>query len=454
MRRGWRHFRAILAMSSSDIANNQPELLAQHYTVAERYEAAIDYWLSAGRRATSRAADREALANLNQALGLLHNLPESSSRDRQELSVRVAAIAPTMAVMGQGSQGMQDAVAAALVISDRVGDSTELFPLLFSDCIDHGHHAKHKEATLRARELSRRASRQSDVVPRLVAHRALGFSSLYLGELRAARRELEQVVEQYDEPRHAELTVTYGSNMKSLSLSYLSWVARLEGTADRATSLARAALEHAQAIGHIISLGIVPWLDGMSAACMRDAKRLRACSDRLLELGDCHGVDQWLLVGTGFSALADLLDAPDDKAASRVTDHIDARVQSGFLCFITLYYAELAEAQAEMGRVDDALEALDAAAAIVEEGGERLFEAEVLRARGVVEARRNHADLATTWLQRAVEVARDQGNRQFELRAALSSTAAYGRSGINQPIVAVMAGNFRNGSTAPAESHS
>lgn len=416
------HARVAEAMVSLNpsIRSSQPELLAYHFTVAEEYEAAIDHWLSAGRVATSRAADKEALANLSKGLELLRYLPASPSRDREELSIRVAMIAPTMAAMGQGSQGIQDAVTGALTLSDRIGDTREIFPVLFAHCIFHGHRARHKEAILIARDIDRRAKLQSDVVPRLVAHRVLGFSNLCLGELNTARRELEQIVELYDEDRHVKLTVTYGIDMKSLSLGYLSWIPWYQGTAERALSLARTALQHAQNIRHVISLGSAYWLEGMLAASMHDPGHLRGCSDQLLTLGDEHGVAQWLLLGTGFSAFADLVERADDSAAIRLADHIKARTESGFLCFITLHVAELAARQAEMGRVDDALETPSQAADIVEQGGERLFEAELCRARGLVDAQRNCSELASKSFLRALQIAREQGNRSLELRAATS----------------------------------
>jgi class 3 adenylate cyclase/tetratricopeptide (TPR) repeat protein len=70
-----------------DIAEGQPELIAQHYTAAAETEPAIPYWVKAGERALARTAYLEPLAHFEQALKLARSLPESPERSRQILNL-------------------------------------------------------------------------------------------------------------------------------------------------------------------------------------------------------------------------------------------------------------------------------------------------------------------------------------------------------------------------------
>jgi class 3 adenylate cyclase/tetratricopeptide (TPR) repeat protein len=71
----------------AEIAESQPELIAQHYTAAAMPEQAIPYWMKAGERALARSAYREPLAYFDRALTLARSLPESPARTRQILDL-------------------------------------------------------------------------------------------------------------------------------------------------------------------------------------------------------------------------------------------------------------------------------------------------------------------------------------------------------------------------------
>jgi predicted ATPase len=92
------------------------------------------------------------------------------------------------------------------------------------------------------------------------------------------------------------------------------------------------------------------------------------------------------------------------------------------LVFDGLIKIALSEAEARAGDLERAIAALDEALATVERTGYRAFEAELRRARGEMLLRRDPAAFADAEqaFQTAVAIARQQGTRSFELRAALS----------------------------------
>ena len=94
----------------------------------------------------------------------------------------------------------------------------------------------------------------------------------------------------------------------------------------------------------------------------------------------------------------------------------------------------LAECEAEAGRAEVGLATLDAQLAAIELTGERWFDAEVHRARGdlLLKQRRPDVAAAEAALMRAIEIARSQQTRIFELRASLSLAKLYQATGRDQ----------------------
>jgi tetratricopeptide (TPR) repeat protein len=79
-----------LEQSFPDVADNQPDLVAQHYTAAEAPEQAIPYWLRAGERAMARQAFHEPAAHFERGLELARTLPEGQARSRHVLDLLLA----------------------------------------------------------------------------------------------------------------------------------------------------------------------------------------------------------------------------------------------------------------------------------------------------------------------------------------------------------------------------
>ena len=93
----------VLESDFPDIAEAQPELIAQHFTEAGLAAPAVAYWRRAGERAVARSANLEAVAHFGRGIEVLTTLTESAEREDQELALQVALVAPLWACRGFGS---------------------------------------------------------------------------------------------------------------------------------------------------------------------------------------------------------------------------------------------------------------------------------------------------------------------------------------------------------------
>ena len=94
---------------------------------------------------------------------------------------------------------------------------------------------------------------------------------------------------------------------------------------------------------------------------------------------------------------------------------------------MSYYLTRLADCNSLAGRFEDALAVLDSAHAFSEETGEGWWDAEIHRLKGTVTAAIG-ADIggAEACFHDALEVARRQGAKSLELRAAMSLTRLWG----------------------------
>ena len=115
----------------TDIAENQPEILARHLTQAEQTERAVEQWLKAGRRASGRSAHVEAIAHLKQGLELLVSLPDWPRRSVIESDLQLALGVSLMASKGLSSLEAAEAYERARALCEESGDITRLVSALW-----------------------------------------------------------------------------------------------------------------------------------------------------------------------------------------------------------------------------------------------------------------------------------------------------------------------------------
>ena len=102
-------------------------------TEAGLLEKAVPYWQRAGEKAAERSANLEAIAHLGRGVEILMRLPESHSRDEQELLLQAALVGPFTANEGYASPGLERAASRAVELGGRIGaDSPAQFQAVWA----------------------------------------------------------------------------------------------------------------------------------------------------------------------------------------------------------------------------------------------------------------------------------------------------------------------------------
>jgi tetratricopeptide (TPR) repeat protein len=174
----------------ADRLPEQAERLAHHALRGERWEKAVSYLRQAGLRATARAANREAIVHLEQALGALRRLPESRETTELTIDIRLDlrnALLPLgdLARIGDllhESEGL----ARALGDQHRLG---RIATFMVIQCLNTG---DYDEAVRFGQEALSIARTLGDRPIEVVATSFLGMTHLVRGEFSAAVALLER----------------------------------------------------------------------------------------------------------------------------------------------------------------------------------------------------------------------------------------------------------------------
>jgi len=409
--------------------------LGAHFERAGDHARAVRYLGQAAETAQKRFADREAIAYLERALALLETMAPSEPRTQDELFLRLL-LAPSLTVtQGHRSTTLAASSARVAALCRDLGDTPgHLFALLnlFQFELMRGQLAAATDLAERALATGARVS----PIFEEAGHMATGICRSYRGELAVGRAHLE--------------TVAAGAGHDSLPAIFDPRIVALSHLADRALvylghpeqAVARAEECLAVAESTIARMYVV----------LRDPDQALVLAERALARCAEHGFQDIahrtsIVRGWARAALGET-----DEVVDELLPLIETYERAGMVA-ITSAHVSVVEAAAAAGRLDDALHVLLAAARIVDETGERMEEAEVHRWRGelLLALRGRQAwPEAREWFERARTVARAQGARWFELRAAVSLArlaADQGQRAAGREQLAAVVATFDEGHT-------
>jgi predicted ATPase len=380
----------------------------------------------AGERALQLSAYREAVAHLTRGLALLKALPDSGgedqrlNRDQQELAMQVAL---GMAWAGHKAFGPQAerAYTRARELSQRMGKTSELCLVLGELSTGCYVRAEHQRARQLGEEMLNLAREAMDPLLVAVGHWYLGFVSFALGKYSTALGHLEKMITFYNaEQHHSSLLPLRGSDVGTSALAYAACCLWCLGYPEQALRRSQEALALARELAHPLSLADVLCYAGcMLSKMRRDGQALKDYAEELIRLAN-EKVPGWSGEATRLLGEALTMLGQVQEGMTQIREAMALEQSVSTRCYLPRTLGSLAEAQAQAGQSLEGLTTLAEALALVEETDERHWEAEVYRVRGkLLLAQGDEADAAASF-HKAIEVARGQSARSWELRATVS----------------------------------
>jgi len=408
----------VLASRFPETVESRPELLAHHYTEAGLTEQAIPYWQVAAQRALQRYANHEAVSHASRGLELLATLPDTPGRAKLELSLQLI-LAPSLSFM-RGPQAVEDIHARALELARQVGSTPELFPALAGFGYGQMVHGKLREARSLAEEFLELAHPHQDPLVLAVGHRMLAYTAWWQGDFVDVLDHSREGLALYHPDQHRGCLIRYSQD-SGVVCGYVRALAHWAlGYPAQAVLTMESTLVHARSLAHPYSIAITLLFAAQLSQLRRDTASARTQAEEALAISAEHGLDAvwlWCLLPRGW-AIAQEGDVP--AGITDISEAMTRRRAANIGAVWPWFYTILAEAQGQLGKIDDALAGLEEALQWVQRNDEHLYEAEAHRIRGELLFKQHDPAAAETCFQQALTVARNQQAKSWELRAAMS----------------------------------
>jgi adenylate cyclase len=251
----------------------------------------------------------------------------------------------------------------------------------------------------------------------------LGSILLYMGELVSAREHLEQGVALYDPERLRSLTFSRATNLVIICLSRLSWALWILGYPESALARVQEALTLAQQSSHMYSIAFARYYASLIHQCRREARATQEQAETVLALSREHGFVLWSAEGLFMHGWAlarqTHVDAGIEQMHQSLTTLEAMRVEIGHSSLLVM----LAESYWTAGQTAAGWRVLAEARAIMDKNAEGYYAAELSRLTGeflLQESQGQQVVDAEQHFHQALTLARRQGAKSFELRAAMS----------------------------------
>jgi len=435
----------VLEEQFPETVETQPELLARHYTEAGLKEQAIPYWQQAGQRASQRSAHQEAISHLIKGLELLKTLPDTPERVQQEITLQVALGVPLRAAKGYAAPELEEASRRAWELCQQIGESPQLFPVVWDLWSFYLQRVKHKRAYELGEQLLSLAQTLQDPAFLPQAHYAMGNNLFYLGEFTLTREHHEQAIALYDPEQHRKHAFLYGQDARVTCPTITALALWMLGYPDRGREGSHEALARAHRLSHPFRLAWTLNFSAMLAQLRQEEQIVQERAEALIVLSSEQGFPYWLALGTIWRGWALAQQGQVEEGISQIRQGIAAYQATGAELAQPYWLALLAESYGKAGQVKEGLDVLIEALAAADKSGERFYEAELYRLKGELvlqsEVRSqdksgvrsprsevtnpqsptpNPQSEAEACFLKAIEISRKQQAKSLELRAAVS----------------------------------
>jgi class 3 adenylate cyclase/predicted ATPase len=410
---------AVLEDHFAELVENQPEILAYHYSEAGNNQSAIRWWRKSGRRALANSANVEAISHFRNALRLLSFLPDTSERTKEEVEIQLALGIPLIAVRGYAADETREAFARALALCLKLGNPPEYFQALFGLWGHSWMGGKNDQALAMANEFMARSQASADSDLSMVAHRIMGSTLLTIGEFQSSRQHFEETIALSSVGRRP-LNDLYMVEPQVASLLLLSWDLWFLGYPDQSLARVSEALVLAQNLAQPYSIAFAHYMGSVVHLLRGDPALARESAQQSLEISEEQRFSLYVLLSTisRGRALGELGRAGEARIEIQRT--IDEAHQKGVGFMLPMMHSWLADVHAESDENETALAIVEQTLADMNDATGRSWESELhrQRARFLLALDSAKVSEAESYLKSAIDVARRQNAKSLELRAA------------------------------------
>ena len=420
-------------------ANAEPEAIAHHFTEACLDDPAIEWWGKAGDQAVRRSAFQEAIAHLGKAIAMAdkaagavapHGAGEPAALS-QRLKLQTDFGWTVAWSKGYAAEETREAYTRAAELAANTDDFSERFLADYGQWAGRSFRGEHQEAEAIAGNLLHEAEMAKRGLELARARNALGISCLYQGKLSMAQSAFEHALADLSSVPESVQPLQPWIDPGVMAASHLANVAWLAGDPARARRLSDQAIERVTELRHAQTSTQAYVLRSLLETFCDNAAAVLRWSELAIGSAREHGMELYAAFGEVRSAWARGRLRLPQAGAAELRRAIADYVKLGNKIGLPFVLGQMAECEADAQDVDAATATINEALVRASETSERCADGFLHRVRGDILLKGAPAKpaLAEGAYKTAIAIAREQGARSFELRAALSLAKLYRSTG-------------------------
>jgi class 3 adenylate cyclase/predicted ATPase len=415
--------RHLLEVQFPEIRSTRPEIIAYHSARAGLFERAAIYWLKAGQLAAERSASIEAIAHLTEGIRALSKLGDTPWRTRHELRCQLALGPALLATRGWSTPEAAEAYRRARELCEKLGEDRERFAASWGLWLLHSTRGETRHAHELTKELFEVAERLDDTGLRLQAHHAAWADLTWMGDPRTACEHVRKGLALYDPKEHRPHALLYGGHdpgvcgkgQGGLALWLLGHPDQAEQSASEAVHLAED-LRHAPSLAHALF-----WI-ALCHQFRQDGPEAWAYSERLIALASEQELALYRACGLITRGWARVRRGEGCEGIRELREGLDFYTEAEVKLLLSYFRTVLADCYHRIGKSELALISIDGALSIANQTSEHFWHAAILQLKGDIVLALDHFGEAhaEVCFRAAINLARTQGAKSLELRAATS----------------------------------
>jgi tetratricopeptide (TPR) repeat protein len=316
----------------------------------------------------------------------------------------------------------------------------QLIPVLRALYTHYHSRGEHRVAHELAGQLVSLAQQSGDPAAQLIAYSALGQELVQLGGFVAGREALERALACYDPEQYRGRVHLSIDEPGAAALAYLGVALVFLGYPDQALVRFRTALTIDETLAHPAQLGGVLYGISLLHVIRREGREAQALAEKGIAHCDEKNIPLWRDVLRINRAHALALQGCSREGLAEGMRALAAYRALPTRLFLPFLLTQVAEMHHLAGQVEAGLAVVAEGFASVDDTGEHKVDAELHRLRAELLARQGGA--AEADLQRALEVARKQQARWWELRATMSLCRLWREQGKREQARQALAGIY------------
>jgi predicted ATPase/predicted Ser/Thr protein kinase len=361
-----------------------------------------------------RTMNEEAIARLGSALDAVRALPDGVRPLDLELGLQVRWTAALMNLKGYGHPDVGAGFARAHELCERLGPSPLLAPVMFGLWAFYLVSAQYATARKLAEQLLEIGESSGDPVLTIGGHHASSGSCVVSGELEQAVRHATRVMELYRTEYDPLIIACVNDHSASASRGWLISALIAMGYLERARTVEREMRAFIQQLGHgqTHAQGFIFLYS--HATLRRDDEAAADVAREMRRVGERYALPVYVAFGDAWLACATATPASINTLVQANAIIRDAFGFKAFEAGTTLRQAEL---ELAAGDLRAARATVEHSLGWMQAHEEWFLESEALRVRGHVERAMGDLSSAEASYRAAIDTARGQRARLFELRA-------------------------------------